>query len=508
MLWNKRLSERSPGISRSVTDPVAVPTGAAPIALKRAARPRVAVFITHGMGQQVPFETLDAAAEGLAQAAARQGQPVSAIRAATVEIAGLKTQRAEFEMKNRHGQDVEVHVYEGYWAPFTEGQVTLRDVMSFLLRAGLNGLRNCYQPFERWIFGSIVDFGRRLQATIPLLAALGVVTSLIVLNLLIAVNSGDRLFNKIRASGSPTFTDDTFYAFTTVAGIFVIACLVVGGLLAILSVAKPPRRQRRRGLWKLVTFVTQLLVYGWVALTIACAAVLLCIVAGWVAPQPFVHGTFRHYWALIWSGLLLASWVVRGLIIQYAGDVAAYVCSHTLDRFNDIRARIKSTVFQFAKAVYMTPDYEHVALLGHSLGSVVMYDTLNALINDDRLNGTPLKVVERTTLLLTFGSPLDKTAFIFASQWANTTSTREALAASLQPLIVKYVPYRDIKWINVYAPRDIVSGRLEFYDDVRSPDSRGRTVRNVPDPDATIPLVAHVEYWRNATLFDELYANL
>lgn len=508
MLWNKRLSERSPGISRSVTEPIAVPTGAAPIALKRAAKPRVAVFITHGMGQQFPFETLDAAAEGLAQAAARQGQPVSAIRASTVQIAGLKTQRAEFDMKNRHGQDVEVHVYEGYWAPFTEGQITLRDVMSFLLRAGFNGLRNCYQPFERLIFDKIVNFGRRLQATLPLLAALGVVISLIVLNLLIAVNSGDRLLNKIHASGSPTFTDDKFYALTTVAGVFVVVCLVVAVMLGILIEAKSRLRRLQSAPWRLVALVAQLLVYGWVALTVASAVLMLFIVVGWVSPQRFICGTFKNYWALIWGGLLVASWVIRGLIIQYAGDVAAYVSSHTLDRFNDIRARIKSTVFQFAKAVYMTPDYEHVVLMGHSLGSVVIYDTLNALINDDQLNGTPLKVVERTKLLLTFGSPLDKTAFIFASQWANTTPTREALAASLQPLIVKYVPYRDIKWINVYAPRDIVSGKLEFYDDVRNPDSRGRTVRNVPDPDATIPLVAHVEYWRNATLFDELYANL
>jgi hypothetical protein len=30
----------------------------------------------------------------------------------------------------------------------------------------------------------------------------------------------------------------------------------------------------------------------------------------------------------------------------------------------------------------------------------------------------------------------------------------------------------------------------------------------VPDPDALIPLIAHVEYWQNETLFDRLYANI
>ena len=33
-----------------------------------------------------------------------------------------------------------VHIYEAYWAPLTEGQVTLRDVILFLFHAGFDGL--------------------------------------------------------------------------------------------------------------------------------------------------------------------------------------------------------------------------------------------------------------------------------------------------------------------------------------------------------------------------------
>jgi hypothetical protein len=70
-------------------------------------------------------------------------------------------------------------------------------------------------------------------------------------------------------------------------------------------------------------------------------------------------------------------------------------------------------------------------LVGRSLGSVVAYDTLNGLLNEDVSRST------RTQLLLTFGSPLDKTAFLFRAQ-SEFSDVREALAAATQPLIVDY----------------------------------------------------------------------
>jgi hypothetical protein len=126
-----------------------------------------------------------------------------------------------------------------------------------------------------------------------------------------------------------------------------------------------------------------------------------------------------------------------------------------------------------------------------------MYDTLNALLNDDDLNDGRLAVAERTKLLLTFGSPLDKVAFVFARR--NATDHQRALAATVQPLIQDYARFRRLRWINVFARRDIISGALDFFDD---PAAEGEArVENVEDPDALIPLVAHTEYWRNELLF-------
>ena len=161
-----------------------------------------------------------------------------------------------------------------------------------------------------------------------------------------------------------------------------------------------------------------------------------------------------------------------------------------------------------AKAIYTDHSYGAVLWAGHSLGSVVSYDGLNAALIDDEIAGRPDQVVARTKLLLTFGSPLDKIAFIFASQLADTTATREALSASFQPLIMDYPAFRDIKWINVYSPNDLFSGALDFYDSADAPGRAGREVINLVDEQATTPILAHVEYWKNSLLYAALFEHI
>jgi hypothetical protein len=106
---------------------------------------------------------------------------------------------------------------------------------------------------------------------------------------------------------------------------------------------------------------------------------------------------------------------------------------------------------------------------------------------------------------LTFGSPLDKTAFIFGIQGKNTSEGREALAASVQPMICEY-KLRPRRWVNVYSGWDLVSGSLELYDS--SAGSDPRRVENLEDPEATTLLAAHLEYWRNPLIFEILLREL
>jgi hypothetical protein len=132
---------------------------------------------------------------------------------------------------------------------------------------------------------------------------------------------------------------------------------------------------------------------------------------------------------------------------------------------------------------------------------VLAYDTLNDAINrDTHENGwgpgsvaDGYRVVDRTKLLLTFGSPLDKTAFVFRTQKTEReVDVREALAGAQQPLILSYT-MRRARWINLWSPSDWISGSLGYYDAPQPLPGQG--VCNIENPGSKRPDKAHTEYW-------------
>jgi hypothetical protein len=195
-----------------------------------------------------------------------------------------------------------------------------------------------------------------------------------------------------------------------------------------------------------------------------------------------------------------------------------------------LRQEIRDCVYKQAAAVYSLKEghrhaYDSIFIVGHSLGSAIVYDVLNRLIVEDELIKREMKtdssagkdfrdVLRRTRLLLTFGCPLDKFAFLFSLQGKNTNETRAALVTEVQPMI-QHAGFRPFPWVNVWSPKDIIGGSLEFYDPPRSAKKNGdpkahlpEPVHNVKDHDATTLLFAHVEYWRNPTIFQQLHQHL
>jgi hypothetical protein len=139
--------------------------------------------------------------------------------------------------------------------------------------------------------------------------------------------------------------------------------------------------------------------------------------------------------------------------------------------------------------------YSHVVVVGHSLGSVIAYDTLNAIINQDLLDGSGRKAVARTHALITLGSPLDKVAFLFR-QKAKVAFMRDVLSAAYQPMIQSY-NHRPRWWINIFCKTDIISGSLEYYDDPARARTEPRRVMNFRDPYGKWnPKSAHTDYWK------------
>jgi hypothetical protein len=215
--------------------------------------------------------------------------------------------------------------------------------------------------------------------------------------------------------------------------------------------------------------------------------------------------------------LIAEAFLARYFLIEYVGDVAAYISPYKDSKFDELRQQIRQVGLDVGKVIYgfgtnqaAVPRYERLVVVGHSLGSVLAYDTLNALVNMDNVSGPvdARHVIQRTRALITFGSPLDKTAFIFRTQAGSDQAwIREQLAASMQPLIVDYPQYRPptFTWVNIWSPMDIISGALDYYDDPKVLGSDPRHVQNEVDREATRPLLAHVQYWGNERLRETLY---
>src|SRR5690348_7189261 len=389
-----------------------------------------AVLVCHGMGQQVKFETISMVAGAILDEARSQGGMTKDL---TVHLSRVDDQfvaRAEVAWKDAAGDAHEVHVYEAYGAPLTEGLVSYRDTLTFLFESAWAGLR-ASQPFGRRMFGRWM-FGKPQELKI----------------------------------GSSTFVS------------------MLGVLLLLL-------------------------------IQVAAIAFVSARVAQWMAAF-LMAGTIPNFGGIggivLWIAAIAEVLFARYFLVQYVGDVAAYISPYKSSKFDELRRRIQKVGLDIGKVIYGVdpdpskghPDYARILMVGHSLGSVVAYDTLNALINFETVGVAAKPVLARTPALITFGSPLDKTAFIFRMQRQDWI--REQMAAAMQPLIVDYKFRPDsFTWINIWSRADVVSGALDYYDAPDVSDTDSRHVQNREDPQAKTPLVAHVEYWKNPMLRKLLY---
>jgi len=421
----------------------------------------VAVFVCHGMGQQVRYETISSVAEALLTEAREQGATPSPLEVTLSEANDDFLPRAEVRWEN-DGRKHEVHIYEAYWAPLTEGKVTYWDTIKFLLRAGYRGLKHSLpwrRSFDRWMFGE------------PKVMKIG--------------------------------------PFTFIGLLMVLVALLLQ--IAIIAIVSLTLAQQ----WKVA--LAQPFpslggnIFEWFR---SCCVWLVGFIPGFNSVElenwPFVARN-----VVIWCLFTLEAFAVKYFVIQFVGDVAAYVSPYKDSKFDELRHQIRKiglnvgrVIYGFEPRVSQAPKYERVVIVGHSLGSVLAYDTLNSLINTDQVCAVNQRrdVLGRTRALITFGSQLDKTAFMFRLQAREEQQwIREQLAAAVQPLIVDYEYRRRLSWINLWSPMDIISGALDYYDDPDRQSTGPECVRNTIDWGAWVPLYAHVQYWRSKRLRKHLY---
>jgi hypothetical protein len=565
---------------------------------------RTAVIVFHGMGQQVPYETLGNVAEKIRShpdfRQVMEGRDACAENIGqAVDAAGKESLISRIRLSEREPvagwENRVVDVYESYWASLTAGKITATDALFFLLGAGWSGILYSFKPFTRYFWKGKHEFKLPFFQNILSLAFIMLLISgftAVATRLWVALQSGHShlrpfeelafLFRLLHFLAFPVllvvlFRPGRKSSFRVSAGLcaaLAIPLLQIPFLFSSQSQGDAGwwlgriRGQSVHGLWILQAAVwldailialdliwvmaSRLLkkpsgIFAPVIWRQAVLASLAIIAAGassvWFTLQnrTYPSGNLSSNLVLYpYAGLGIATlFVLRKFLIEYIGDLAAYLSAHKASKFYQIRMEIQKEAFRIAAHVYAS-GYDNVLLVGHSLGSVIAYDTLNGLINHDFVHKKGWQVVENTKLLLTFGSPLDKVAFIFRTQ-VERNDPRELLAAAKQPILEDEHRFRPLRWINVWSRNDVISGPLDFFDkgkvresaakngarygfDYHS-DGRRRTVTgslfarfaeqvtgrsgehpviSLVDDQADIPFAAHNQYWDNKLIYEVL----
>lgn len=417
----------------------------------------IAMLVCHGMGKQVRFETLGQVAALILKYAKEQESCTDFEN--TVQLSqqsGSFLARAELAWKDQRGTQRNLHIYEAYWAPVTEGKVTYRDTVAFLFSAAWQGIRSSklFRPnrFQRYLFGAMRDLTISRWTMLGLLITAAFLTAQVAAIALVLAKLADQL-KQIELAH------------------FAIKQVAIIVLPGIHTITDPN-------------------------VTTSYRIRIIAAILGWYA-------------------LVAEILFVRYFLIQFAGDVAAYISPYKSSKFQEIRDRIQAIGLDVAKVIYgfddktPVPHYEHVIVVGHSLGSVLAYDTLNAMLNLDQTSAPAQahSVLARTSKLVTFGSPLDKTAFLFRNQSNHPKDPlREQMVSAMQPLILD-ARFRSKPgfWTNIHSPKDVISGELNYYDLPHSQQEAPYPVENLIDPQASIPFYAHVQYWSGTLLAKTLY---
>jgi len=213
--------------------------------------------------------------------------------------------------------------------------------------------------------------------------------------------------------------------------------------------------------------------------------------------------------------------LVSKLVVGFLGDLVIYTEADARSRNYAIRQKVLGGAVEELRLLLENDYYEQIVVVGHSLGSLIAYDALNRinhLMNafDPKAEvGTGPDLAPKIIGLVTFGSPLDKSAFFFREHTRDEEYVRRqilahfhgfkslALTGYQEPISIDnpIKPYLDnTRWLNFYHLQDPVSGSLDAY----------KVDRNILcQKEAQRPDKAHSAYWDDYQMYkhiaDELF---
>lgn len=477
---------------------------------------RIAMLVIHGIGEQNPYETLDSFARGVflfLRDTKHLNVALSSVRVALQDWTqvGMRITLNPGQGPEREGR---IDLFEYYWAPETEDKLSWKDTLKWLVRTDLTPLRYFADNLQEMMNARQMSFGAALWYSVKLYAREIVRVLLLYVPLAAGLLWLLGWLSHPRAAWSsmkPIGTALRPYAAwpnALVLACYASAVLMIWFMLQSLAAYLKRRRSTiqgwAEGVWFVLAFVS---------------ATVLFLLGCFLSSRYPVD--LRSLWTVIFTkGVLLAFAAVLGaaalryILTAYVADVAVYVTADAKSKNYAARSAILKGSTAALKRILADEEYDRVILAGHSLGSVIAYDTINELLA--QFNGVlgpdydqPSLVLELAQLqklrgLLTFGSPLDKIYYFFREHVKEDQAIRAQILSMLHsfrkvPSGRDYNPFEftyafrqldDLVWVNAWSLMDPVSARLKFYelDDQRS-------FRY------WVPGLAHLSYWGDANFY-------
>lgn len=451
----------------------------------------VAVVAFHGIGTHLPNSMMSGAARQVADAlSVRSPQPAPVVSVDAVEgTEGRIETRIDVTSVTADGKPLTVSVFEAYYSPFLKGKMSVAKILAWL--AGVAFTNFSTKVLKRRIFDEEVSFRPQKHTKLFLALSLGTLVSVIAINgynteVLLLVAQGKFVPN----AGHVALGAGCLLSLLTALAFGISVKAKVDAR----PVGPPPKKSKSN----LAGFMVLI---GTVIATASASTVLRFLSVsdlpkGHVPPSPLAV-------AFIVVALVVyaASWVARSFLLNYAGDLATYANGYYSSEHFEVRDSIRKRTVGVLEAVRSMDSVDSIVILAHSLGSVVAYDALNKFVLQYVKAGKDPKV----RVLITFGSPLDKIAFLFRPTSEGSSELMTAAITSRSPLVGSLSVRSQMKWLNVYSNSDIIAGSLEFFDPRTEdgavvPSYVGIQVENIDDVQNDAPVASHGQYDKHDAL--------
>ncbi|MGA8010852.1 MAG: hypothetical protein WB949_00300 [Candidatus Acidiferrales bacterium] len=510
---------------------------------------RQAMLVIHGIGEQNPYETLDSFARGVFTYLTTTRHyrarlcPIEIAHADWTQV-GMridifppapklppcpdKDEPPQFERQmegdpkslERLEPLAYVDLFEYYWAPITEDKLNAADTLKWLLKSDFTPLRHFADNLQEmlavrelswasslWYAAKLYfrELARVIFLYLPLAAGVGAVLWWL---------AQEHTWSKVLKPFQKIFWADFTWPDGLALFLYLLFALLAWfGLQSLDELRSEPGKSveiRSDGIW----FVLNL------ALTAIFLAAALAVDLHWhghVLLKLWQFVSAGRRWVPL-AGALLAT-ILTYALTAYVADVAVYVNMDAKSKNFVARNAILKGSTDALKMLLASDRYDRVILAGHSLGSVIAYDTINDLLaersaDSDAPPDQPTPYLELPQLqklkgLVTFGSPLDKIYYFFREHVKRDQAIRAQILSMLHSFrrdssgrdygefsfgyyLRQLDDQRDpIVWLNAWALVDPVSSELKFY----FPDHQQKF------PYA-VPVLAHLSYWSDPNFYE------